>query len=254
MKFTVDAKELHKAIESIQIKGKNLTSKGFTSGSLGEYVYLFNEGNALSIVNGSAIFLARINLTVEAENNGECVVDASVILPYLKTFSDSITFELTDFITISQTNKKATLPRVVNHPAMDAISALLDRTKTINWSPLINNLPSFGKNNYEGAFTLLSDNFKDCMKSCELVKSGLYLLDFDKERVKLSSRSNTQNRYEEEITPNQVFGEAATLEYTGPLHNFFEKGALLNFYVKDDFPLMIVGTDRMIVKAPQTGE
>jgi hypothetical protein len=63
-----------------------------------------------------------------------------------------------------------------------------------------------------------------------------------------------QNRYTETITPVSVLGEAASLDYTSPIHNFFDKEQLLNFYVKDDFPLLIVAEDRMILKAPQIGD
>ena len=52
MKFTVSAKELEQAIESIRVKGKSLTSKGFGNASMGDYIYVVLEGNTLSIVHG----------------------------------------------------------------------------------------------------------------------------------------------------------------------------------------------------------
>jgi len=254
LKFTVSAKELEQAIESIRVKGKSLTSKGFGNGTMGDYIYIVLEGNVLSIVNGSAIFMAKISLAVVGEENGNCVVDATVVLPYLKSFKGNITVAGGDFISISQTGKRASLPKVVNHPAMDALENSLDRTKEITWSAALNELPTFGKTTFEGAFSLTSEQFKSCIKNCELVKSGVYRLDFNKETATFSSQQNVQNRYTETITPVVALGEAATLDYTSPLQNFFGKEQLLNFYVKDDFPLLIVAEDRMILKAPQIGD
>ena len=254
MKFTVSAKELEQAIESIRVKGKSLTSKGFGNGTMGDYIYIVLEGNVLSIINGSAIFMAKISLPVVGEENGNCVVDATVVLPYLKSFKNNITVAGGDFISISQTGKRASLPKVVNHPAMDALENSLDRTKEITWSAVLDKLPTFGKTTFEGAFSLTSEQFKSCIKNCELVKSGVYRLDFNKETATFSSQQNVQNRYTETITPVAALGEAATLDYTSPLQNFFDKEQLLNFYVKDDFPLLIVAEDRMILKAPQVGD
>ena len=254
MKFTVSAKELEQAIESIRVKGKSLTSKGFGNGTMGDYIYIVLEGNVLSIINGSAIFMAKISLPVVGEENGNCVVDATVVLPYLKSCKGNITVAGGDFISISQTGKRASLPKVVNHPAMDALENSLDRTKEITWSAVLDKLPTFGKTTFEGAFSLTSEQFKSCIKNCELVKSGVYRLDFNKETATFSSQQNVQNRYTETITPVAALGEAATLDYTSPLQNFFDKEQLLNFYVKDDFPLLIVAEDRMILKAPQIGD
>ena len=254
MKFTVSAKELEQAIESIRVKGKSLTSKGFGNATMGDYIYMVLDGNVLSIINGSAIFMAKITLSVVGEENGNFVVDATVVLPYLKSFKDEITVAGGDFISIEQNRKRASLPKVVNHPNMDALENSLERTKEITWSAVLDKLPSFGKTSFEGAFAITSAQFSSCIKNCELVKSGVYSLNFNKETTTFSSQQTVQNRYTETITPVSVLGEAASLDYTGPLHNFFDKEQLLNFYVKDDFPLLIVAEDRMILKAPQIGD
>ena len=111
MKFSVSAKELQKAIESIQVRGKNLTSKGFSSSTMGDYFYMVLEGNNLSIVNASPIFLAKIDITVEGEENGETVASAITVIPYLKSFSDTITLSVSDYILITQNTRKASLPK-----------------------------------------------------------------------------------------------------------------------------------------------
>ena len=254
MKFIASPKKLQQAIEAVQVKGKSLTAKGFGSSSMGDYIFLRLEGNELTVCNGSAIFLAKVTLTVVGNENGEGILDASTMLPYLKNFKEAITFTSGDFFHIICGSKKASIPRVVNHPTMGAITRLLEMTSEVSFQEEPTELPQFGKHQYEGAFVISGGNFSDCMKSCELVKSGVYRIDFDKEKVHISSQQTIQNRYMETIVPNHVLGEAATLEYTGPLHNFFDKDSNLIFFVKDEFPLLIVAEDRLILKAPQTGE
>jgi hypothetical protein len=94
-----------------------------------------------------------------------------------------------------------------------------------------------------------------------LVKSGVYLLNYlptDNDEsvhasVTISSENGTANQYKQTIHPTQSIGEAATLQYSSPLHKFLKGQGLLNFYVKDEFPLLIVGENKMLVKAPFTG-
>ena len=109
---------------------------------------------------------------------------------------------------------------------------------------------NFGKSKFEGAFTLTNKQFTSCIKTCELVKSGVYKLDFNKNLPKFSTRENVQNKYEETLTPVFVLGEPATIEFSGPLYSFFKKEHLLNFYVKDEFPLLVVAEDRLLIRAP----
>ena len=73
--------------------------------------------------------------------------------------------------------------------------------------------------------------------------------------IKLINNTMTNehyNKYKETITPDQNTGEPATLEFSGPLHKFFPKKSKINFYVKDEFPLLLVSEDRKLVKAPFT--
>ena len=67
---------------------------------------------------------------------------------------------------------------------------------------------------------------------------------------KFSTRLNVQNKYDETLTPVFALGEPATIEFSGPLYSFFKKEQLLNFYVKDEFPLLVIAADRLLIKAP----
>ena len=106
-----------------------------------------------------------------------------------------------------------------------------------------------------GVFEILHNNqFKSAIKTCELVKSGIYKLDKN-ETITLSTRQSITNKYEETLTPLFITNpnEGATVEFSSPLYAFFEKDQMLNIYMKDEFPLLIVANDRILLKAPHIG-
>jgi hypothetical protein len=253
LKFAVDNKSMEKALSDIQGKGKYLGNGGLSSSKMGSYFYMVLEGNDLNLWNGDLTFGMNITITVAGIENGSFVGDAGLIIPYLKKFEDAVQFETGDFLKLSSGNRKASLPMIVNHPNMEAITRIRDMVKHISYRPEADRLWSFGKSKFEGSFMLNSTVFKDAISLCELVKSGVYTLNYSKEKVSFSSTANASNKYEEEIELSTFSGEGATLEYSGPLHNFFPPLQRLNFLVKDEFPLLIVGEDRMILKAPYTG-
>ena len=253
MKFVVNNKQMEKALTDIQGKGKYLGNSGLSSSKMGPYFYMTLADNDLEIWNGDMTFGMNITLEVVGINNGSFIGNAELIIPYLKKFGDDVIFESGDFLKLSSGSKVASLPMVVNHPNMDAIVRIREMLKHISYEEELEKLWAFGSSNFEGAFKLNSTVFKDAIGLCELVKSGVYKLNFEKGELTLSSTTNASNKYEQGIEVQSHIGEAATLEYSGPLHNFFEPLQPLNFYVKDEFPLLIVGQDRKILKAPHTG-
>lgn len=251
MKFSMKTKEMREVFESIQVKGKYASSTGFTSSSLGATIHLILQGNNLVIFNGNTTFIARANISVAGEEDGTCTCDVLQILSYLKTFGESVVFQSADFITLTSGNKKATVPYIIGHDTsiyntitqtlgLDTVAYEVSPTQT-----------KVGKFSFEGIFSVTSDDFASCMQSMELVKAGTYKLDFgENHEVKFSSRKSTENRYEEVLTSVHSHGEPATIEFTSPIHKFFNKGQLLNFFVKDEFPILIMANDRLLLKAP----
>lgn len=250
MKFTIDNKKLKEIFESIQVKGKYASSSGFTNSSLGTTIYLTLTGNTLRIYNGDATVIVRADISVVGEQDGSCSCDVSQVLSYLRTFGESVVFHLTDFITLTSGSKKATIPFITGHDTT-IYNSISERLAGVSYAISPTEMPSFGEHPFEGSFTLTSEDFASCMQSMELVKAGTYKLDYgENNEVKFSSRKSTENRYEETMTTVHVTGEPATVEFTSPIHRFFKKNQLLNFFVKDEFPVLIMANDRLLVKAP----
>lgn len=254
MKFTINATTFKNKLESLQVKGKHLTNKGFSNSNFGTNVYASLQRNVLSLYNGDSIFLVKITVEVPVPNvDGEVCFDSSMLIPYLKSFKDEeVAFTADDFITVSIGNKKASVPKLVNHPNMEALSTLKNMTAHIQYEPNPTTLWKFSNFNYEGAFSMTNNYFESCLKNCELVKNGIYKLDFNND-VTFSTSETVRNSYTETLSPVFRLGEPATLQFSGALYSFFEKEQLLNFYVRDESPLLIVASDRMLMKAPHVG-
>ena len=101
MKFTINALKLQKALENLQVKGKHLTSGGFSNSNLGTDVYATLEDNTLTLLNGSSLFLVRIQIQVNGDTNGQVSFDSTAIIPYLKSFKEDIIFAVGDYVSIT---------------------------------------------------------------------------------------------------------------------------------------------------------
>jgi len=255
MRFTIDSIELKEALESLQVKGKRLTNNGFSSGNFGSVFTANLVDNQLLLVNGDSTFMLKIALEVATEGHetGTCNADASLILPYLKSFNGTVTITVGDFILISNGSKTASIPKIVNHPHEEALSRLIEMTSHIRYEPQPTTLFTFSNLNYEGSFTLNQKDFQSCLRNCELVGEGIYNLNYHNGEVVISSSTNATNSYREVLPAVFNTGESATLDFSSPLYSFFKKDQLLNFYVRDEFPMMIVANDRMLMKAPHVG-
>lgn len=253
MKFTANTKELQEVLESVQVKGKGTSSKGFGQTSLGTYVYLVLENGSLNLWNGNPTFFVNIQLEVNGEENGEVILDSSTVLPYLKTFGDNTTVTVTDFIQLSSNGKRASIPIVVNHPTGEALTRIQSMLNHIHYQPVPQVLFQFSKTQLEGAVTITQQVLQSAIKNCEIVKSGVYKFDFKENVLNISSNQSVTNKYEEVVEPAFFLGEPATVEFSSPLYAFFKKGQLINIYLKDESPILMVAEDRMLLKAPNVG-
>ena len=251
MKFSIDSNTLKEALESVQVRGKGTTNSGFGSTNFGTYAYIVADTASIEVWNGNPTFCVKISLDAEIEEQGRVCVDSSTVIPYLKNFSgEEVNIEVGDFVLITCGTRKASIPLVVNHPNADALSRLQGMLVPVRYEVQPQTLFNFGKSKFEGAFTLTQNQLQDCLKACELVKSGVYKFDYNNNVLNVSTRQDVTNKYEETIEPVFPIGEPATVEFSSPIYSFFEKGQMLNIYMKDEFPLLVVANDRMLLKAP----
>ena len=251
MRFTVDCDSLSKALDSVQVKGKGSTNNGFGNTNFGSFADIVVNGNTLSVWNANPTFCAKVDIQLEGETmNGTVCVDSKLIIPYLKSFGDTVNVHVGDFIALNSGNKKASVPKIVRHPNEDSLNRLKNMLSHIVYEIQPQTLFTFGNANFEGAFALTQKQLKDAIKNCELVKSGVYKFDFNNNVLTVSSRESVMNKFEETITPVFPMGEPATVEFSSAVYSFFESDQMVNIYMRDEFPLLMVSSDRILLKAP----
>ena len=67
--------------------------------------------------------------------------------------------------------------------------------------------------------------------------------------IEISSSSGASEKYSETFEPIALWGESATVEYTGPIHTAFKSG-LVNCHFNDDSLLVMQNNNLLIARAP----
>lgn len=257
MKFTIDAKEFRTGLEDIMGSGKYAQTGGIKAGILSEYVFLDlteNNDSNLALWNGDGSYINKIvlNATILDDTTNNATVNIKTLLPFLKKMSGEIEIAIHDRVTISSLNTEITLPRVNQHPHHEVIQRLYLMDLKLGGTEM----PQFNGTSFEGSFEMPTADFKEVINQCELIGTGVYKLDFKVDgqtsnEVTISSRVVGVKEYTTTVSVENGKGDSATVAFTGPLHRFF-KGETITFYVKDEFPILIVGDDRLLVKVPHT--
>tara|TARA_R110000751_G_scaffold60942_1_gene126916 strand:+ start:319 stop:1089 length:771 start_codon:yes stop_codon:yes gene_type:complete len=256
LNFNVDSKTLLNALSDIQGRGKYSGHAGLSNNELGEYCYMKLENNVLELWNGDTTLALNINIPVESEKDGDIVVAIKPIMAYLKMIDGDVSIEGEVLFQISHGSQMIRIPRIVEHPSIAAITRIKGMIEDIALFELEDKnmeLPLFGDSVFEAAFNLDSSLFHKMISFCEQVKTGVYKLDFNDGTLIISSGQGNNSYTETHLIDEAKWvGAGATVEWSGPLHKFF-KGEEVSFYVKDEFPLVLVSTDRKLIRAPHVG-
>ena len=255
MNFIIDSKTLLNALSDIQGRGKYSGHSGLSNNELGEYCYMKLENNTLELWNGDTTLALNINIPVESNKDGDIVIETKPTMAYLKMIDGDITIDGENSLEITYGSQLIRLPRIIEHPSISAIIRIKGMIDHISiFEPEYKGaLPLFGDSVFEAAFNLDSSLFHKMISFCEQVKTGVYKLDFNDGTLIISSGQG-HNSYTETNVIDDIkwIGESATVEWSGPLHRFF-KNEEVSFYVKDEFPLVLVSTDRKLIRAPHVG-
>jgi hypothetical protein len=250
VKFLVnDGKYFTNAILNCTLKGKFFTSGGVKNKSLGDYVYLELKENELLIYNADDTMALEQTMFVEGLEDGNATVEASKLLQYLKKFGDNFTITMKDVIRITGGGKTASMGIVVNHPYYDMITVFKSRVNDYNFSQELKDYPAWSDRlSFETKITINSDTFIEAVSACEIVGTGIYKMDYG-EDFSISSTDDFAgfNSICDTLTNE---GEEATVEFTSPIHRFFEKKSVMSILFNDDSPILFLAGDRKLFKAP----
>ena len=241
MNFDVDSKILLGALVDIMGSGKYANSGGVQSNILSQYCYLTLEGNTLNLWNSDDSYINNITLEVEGSVNGNVTLDIKAVTPFLRQVKSGMSIAVENSICFATDDSTLTLGIMQAHPYMAGITRIMEMDLT-------GEMPSFNDTPFEGKFTITSEDFNNAITMCELIKTGVYTVRFNRGDLELCSSDTGLRSYSKTVDLVESSGEAATVQYTGPLHKFFKED--VTFYVKDNFPLYLVSEGRKLIKAP----
>ena len=259
MRFTIDAKKLLGYLEDISLKGKYYNGSVAKNGVLSDHAVLsMNEvDESLMILNANQSVACRINHFFppnHTRTSGMCVVDINSTVKHLKIFNGEITFDVGDYIKISQTGKKASLSKVLTHLSMDMISRISNYDMLQLTGECLSGEGSvdgvkFGKTAYEAKLCTLEDDMIDAATACDVLGVAKYKFEYDgDETLIISSKKSEVDTIEVTIELLEGSGEPSTVEFTGPFSKFLKGSATI--YMKDECPILIASGNRMLIKAP----
>jgi hypothetical protein len=256
MRIEVNKKQMLDALKNVELKGKWSSVSGLSSKPIGNYVHFRIVNNGLLLCNSDESTTAVKAINVETEDAGSFVVEIETIRKYLSKMGDVLKIVVDDTIVITSEGKKATMPMVVSHPYEGRIERFLEYWP-FTFNTEMDSLLNFGQVKIEAGFQITGTNLKEAITACEVVNNGIYKLnyicgnDVVNDRLVLSSNKQISS-YEEDVPVLRNTGESSTVSFSGPLHKFFNDEEIINVYIGDDQPVLMIGnSDSAIVRAPR---
>ena len=213
--------------------------------------------NQLLLINSDESTTAIKSIPVETEDNGSFVLDIDMMKKYLSKMNDDILFEIGDTIVMKSDGKRATMPIVVEHPFHGRIERFVAQWP-IAFEDDLTRIPTVGSIDFSCGIQLTGEELHSAIDACEIVNNGIYKLDFNEgdevSRPKfIISSEQTISSYREEVGFSNVIGEGATVLFSGPMHKFFGKKEVVNIFLGDDQPIVMITENSALVRAPRLG-
>jgi len=262
MNITVNSKKMIEALSVIQLKGQYRWAGTAKASTIGETGVLIVRANGLAVVNANSTIAAQMTIPIieRDEPDDECMImfnvnKASKFIKNLK--SDLVTIELVESMLIfNGVNAKAQMPASIEHPSLPFITKL--NTMVIDHAEL----PKFNETQLDAQLVVDGEVLSNAIKGCSTIGNATYELNYMQmttgtmppvSHATLSS-SNYPNLDSFCVTLPLLadMGKPASVQFSAPLDKFCSK-EIMWIYIKNDAPLLLVGTDRRLVTAPYIG-
>ncbi len=256
MNFDCDINEFVKGLEMVLLKGKYKSLNVSKTDVINSTVVCMVEPSALE-ENECLITLSNAGATIAAEYSFKGThheeklepamffFDIERCLKYLKTMNkkENITILKGDDLFIQQEMDSFCMPLSVEHRNINFIS----RLKSMSIS---GDTATFGKTLLDTCLLFEGNLLAEAIKKLQSVGSATYKIDYDGGDAFsiMSSNFHKTDKYTTVIPILRGVGNPATVEFTAPISKFCE-GTML-FYLKDDKPLILSGTNKKLVMAP----
>lgn len=257
MRIEVKKKEMVEALKNVELKGKWASTGGLSSRSLGNYVQFQIQGDRLLLVNSDESTTVIKSISVETEDEGSFVLETESLKKYLSKMNEDITLEVGDTVVMQSDGKKATMPIVVNHPFEGRVNRFHGRWP-FEFDIDLDEVLSVGALDVRCGIQVTGEEFHNAIDACEILNNGIYKLDFQQEDEIQSAKfiissQQTISSYREEMVFSNSVGESSTVIFSGPLHKFFNKNDIINIFIGDDQPIIMITENSAIIRAPRMG-
>jgi hypothetical protein len=266
MEIKIDKTELTEILEKAEMKGRYYDGNKSKNASLANYAYCLVEEDVLFVYNADLTTGCGFRSEVETNDEGmnTFILDIIKTKAYLKPFTDEVTLTIGDYLTISDGFEVAKLPLVTEHPAHDMIRLISGRFNKLvdpvkQYVEDSDELPDlefavFGKTEYECGLSTTGKALTEAVKACDAVDLARYKIDIngtvDPKQATLSSERSISDSFTYELDDVEIFGEPATMEFTGDILKFVHGERLVQVHIKDDSPLILITPNSLLVKAP----
>ena len=250
MQITLDKATFQDAFNAVELKGKWFTSTGLKSDKLGTLVKIIAKPDSpkrgYHFINANNQTFVDYWVPFEVENESWAVVDISKAQNYLKSFDDgNITLHLGNGAMFTSEMKTAEFATFHSHSNDGACDSFF--RASVNVTPV--NEIKWGEFPITSGFIIPANTLQAIIKSCESVGHGVYKLCIVNNGVVISSSIGQRDKYTESVHPMAIWGNDATVEYSGPIHVAF-KGGLVNCLFNDDSLLVMQNENLLVARAP----
>jgi len=163
---------------------------------------------------------------------------------YLRKMSGDITLDFGDALRVTQDNKVAIIPFLVEHPHNDMIQASMGRVdglaESMTWGE---------KLTFKNHLPINSDVLKSAIDSCSAVGSHVYRFEIMDGNLSISSELSNES-YREVVGEGVCVGEATTM-ISAPLHTFLKKNEEAILMFNDNSPIAVVTDSGTLLRAPR---
>lgn len=199
MKIVIDKNKLEEALTRVEMKGKYYDGNKAKNSILSNYAYCLVDSkmqDKLYMYNGDLTtacgMFFDISLVDEITEKKSFILDIEKTKNYLSPFDDEITLDVGDYLTISDGIDSAKLPLVVEHPSRDMVKLISSRFTPIVSSTSFGDdatleMITFGKTEYDCAFTVLSSVLTEAMKACDVVDLARYKITMQSDTAHIDS-------------------------------------------------------------------
>ena len=249
MEITLDKRIFQEALNAVELKGKWFTATGLKNETLGVLVKIIAKPDepkrGYHFINANNQTFVDYWIPAEVENESWAVIDIVKAKNYLKNMDGLVTLHLGNGAMLTSGMKSAEFPTFHLHSSDGACDSFF--RASMNVTP--ENEIEWGNFPITSGFIIPAESLNSIMKSCESVGNGVYKLCTVNNGVVISSSNTQQDRYTESIHPMAVWGQDATVEYSGPIHTAFKSG-LVNVHFNDDSLLVMQNENLLVARAP----